>query len=84
MAQVQLDVPHNEGPRNRGTVAIRIILAIPHLVLVGAPGAGSGANFIGFQGVSINNAGQVAVQAKLLGTGVDASTWDGAPSIRSE
>ena len=34
MAQVQLDVPHNEGPRNRGTVAIRIILAIPHLLIV--------------------------------------------------
>ena len=34
MAQVQLDVPYNEGPRNRGTVAIRIILAIPHLVIV--------------------------------------------------
>ncbi len=38
MAQVQLDVPHNEGPRNRGTVAIRIILAIPHLLIVGAWG----------------------------------------------
>jgi hypothetical protein len=34
MAQVQLDVPYNDGPRNRGTVAIRIILAIPHLVIV--------------------------------------------------
>ena len=34
MAQVQLDVPHNPGPRNRGTVAIRLILAIPHLVIV--------------------------------------------------
>ena len=34
MAQVQLDVPYNEGPRNRGTVAIRIILAIPHLIIV--------------------------------------------------
>jgi hypothetical protein len=38
MAQVQLDVPHNEGPRNRGTVAIRIILAIPHLLIVGVWG----------------------------------------------
>lgn len=38
MAQVQLDVPYNEGPRNRGTVAIRIILAIPHLLLVGVWG----------------------------------------------
>ncbi len=34
MAQVQLDVPYNEGPRNRGTVAIRLILAIPHLMIV--------------------------------------------------
>lgn len=34
MAQVQLDVPYNDGPRNRGTVAIRILLAIPHLVIV--------------------------------------------------
>jgi hypothetical protein len=33
MAQVQFDVPYSEQ-RNRGTVAIRIILAIPHLVLV--------------------------------------------------
>ena len=38
MAQVQLDVPYNEGPRNRGTVAIRIILAIPHLLIVGVWG----------------------------------------------
>jgi hypothetical protein len=38
MAQVQLDVPYNEGPRNRGTVAIRIILAIPHLILSGVWG----------------------------------------------
>ena len=34
MAQVQLDVPYNEGPRNRGTVAIRLILAIPHMIIV--------------------------------------------------
>ena len=34
MAQVQFDVPYNEGPRNRGTVAIRVILAIPHFVIV--------------------------------------------------
>ncbi|MGH9133249.1 MAG: DUF4389 domain-containing protein [Ilumatobacteraceae bacterium] len=34
MAQVQLDVPYNDGPRNRGTVAIRILLAIPHLIIV--------------------------------------------------
>ena len=34
MAQVQLDIPYNDGPRNRGTVAIRILLAIPHLVIV--------------------------------------------------
>ncbi len=33
MAQVQYDVPYSEQ-RNRGTVAIRIILAIPHLILV--------------------------------------------------
>ena len=39
MAQVQLDVPHNEGPRNRGTVAIRIILAIPHLLIAGVWGS---------------------------------------------
>jgi hypothetical protein len=36
MAQAQLDIPYNEGPRNRGTVAIRIILAIPHLLIAGA------------------------------------------------
>jgi hypothetical protein len=34
MAQVQVDVPYTEGPRNRGTVAIRLILAIPHIVIV--------------------------------------------------
>jgi uncharacterized protein DUF4389 len=34
MAQVQLDVPYNEGPRNRGTVAIRLIYAIPHLIIL--------------------------------------------------
>jgi len=39
MAQVQFDVPHNEGPRNRGTVAIRIILAIPHLIIAGVWGS---------------------------------------------
>jgi hypothetical protein len=33
MAQVEYDVPYSEQ-RNRGTVAIRIILAIPHLILV--------------------------------------------------
>lgn len=38
MAQVQLDVPYNDGPRNRGTVAIRIILAIPHLLIIGVWG----------------------------------------------
>jgi hypothetical protein len=39
MAQVQLEIPYNEGPRNRGTVAIRIILAIPHMLLVGVWGS---------------------------------------------
>jgi Domain of unknown function (DUF4389) len=33
MAQVQFDVPYSEQ-RNRGTVAVRIILAIPHLIIV--------------------------------------------------
>lgn len=35
MAQVEFDVLYSET-RNRGTVAIRLILAIPHLILVGA------------------------------------------------
>jgi len=34
MAQVQFDVPYSEQ-RNRGTVAIRLILAIPHLIIIG-------------------------------------------------
>ncbi len=33
MAQATLDIPYTEA-RNRGTVAIRIILAIPHTILV--------------------------------------------------
>ena len=33
MAQVEFNVPYSEQ-RNRGTVAIRFILAIPHLILV--------------------------------------------------
>ncbi|MCU1501877.1 MAG: hypothetical protein JWM12_1231 [Ilumatobacteraceae bacterium] len=33
MAQVQFDVPYSET-RNRGTVAIRLILAIPHMIIV--------------------------------------------------
>jgi hypothetical protein len=35
LAQVQFDVPYSEQ-RNRGTVAIRIILAIPHIIIAGA------------------------------------------------
>ncbi|MEO5900508.1 MAG: DUF4389 domain-containing protein [Ilumatobacteraceae bacterium] len=34
MAQVQFDVPYSEQ-RNRGTVAIRLILAIPHMIIIG-------------------------------------------------
>ncbi len=34
MAQATLDIPYTEA-RNRGTVAIRIILAIPHYILSG-------------------------------------------------
>ncbi len=38
MSQVQFDVPHIAG-RNRLTVAFRIILAIPHLILLEVLGA---------------------------------------------
>jgi Domain of unknown function (DUF4389) len=38
------DVTSPEGPRNRLTSAFRIILAIPHLLIVGGPGVGWGAN----------------------------------------
>jgi hypothetical protein len=38
------DVTQPEGPRNRLTSAFRIILAIPHLLIVGGPGVGWGAN----------------------------------------
>jgi hypothetical protein len=38
------DVTPPEGPRNRLTSAFRIILAIPHLLIVGGPGVGWGAN----------------------------------------
>jgi Domain of unknown function (DUF4389) len=34
MAQAQITVPYVEGPRNRGTVAIRLLLAIPHLIVL--------------------------------------------------
>jgi hypothetical protein len=34
MAQVQFDIPYSDQPRNRGTVAIRVILAIPHEILM--------------------------------------------------
>lgn len=36
---VDLDFQLDSGDRNRLTVAFRIILAIPHLILVGGPGA---------------------------------------------
>ena len=39
------DVTPPEGPRNRLTTAFRVILAIPHILLVGSPGSiGFGAN----------------------------------------
>jgi hypothetical protein len=38
------DVTPPEGTRNRLTSAFRLILAIPHLLLVGGPGAGFGGN----------------------------------------
>jgi Domain of unknown function (DUF4389) len=38
------DITPPIGPRNRLTSALRIILAIPHLLLVGGPGAGWGGN----------------------------------------
>jgi hypothetical protein len=34
MAQAQLTVPYFEGPRNRLTVAFRLILVIPHAILL--------------------------------------------------
>jgi hypothetical protein len=39
---VTYQVEHPEGARNRLTVGFRIILAIPHLLLVGGPGYGAG------------------------------------------
>ncbi len=38
------DIAPPEGPRNRLTSAFRIILAIPHVLLVGSPGVSIGAN----------------------------------------
>ena len=38
------DVTPPEGPRNRLTTAVRFILAIPHMLLVGGPGVGWGMN----------------------------------------
>lgn len=38
---ILFEVEPLDGPRNRLTVAFRIILAIPHLLLVGGPGFGS-------------------------------------------
>ena len=38
------DVTPLEGPRNRLTAAVRFILAIPHMLLVGGPGVGWGMN----------------------------------------
>ena len=38
------DVTPPEGPRNRLTAAVRFILAIPHMLLVGGPGVGWGMN----------------------------------------
>ena len=34
MTQAQVTVPYVEGPRNRGTVAIRLLLAIPHFIVL--------------------------------------------------
>ena len=41
---VSYDVTPPEGPRNRLTTAFRLILAIPHILLVGSPGVGIGEN----------------------------------------
>jgi hypothetical protein len=41
---LSFDVTPPEGPRDRLTSAFRIILTIPHLLIVGGPGVGWGAN----------------------------------------
>jgi len=41
---VTFSVPMPEGERNRLTVGFRLILAIPHILLVGGPGVGIGSS----------------------------------------
>src|SRR3990172_7531506 len=71
------DVTPPEGPRNRLTSTFRIILAIPHILLVGSPGSiGVGSNNGGVLGAVAGVIAMIAWFAILFTGTFPRGLWD--------